>query len=126
MKQKSILKYLLLMYAISGMFAVPKYAKALEQLRVERNVEGLFQHNLTAVDAGKGVATFKDLVNNKDVQRSYNLLHVVPPQKPHDFVAKSALADASSGWVSVDQYTTRHTKYANVFSIGDASSLPNS
>lgn len=31
-----------------------------------------------------------------------------------------------AGWVSVDKATTRHTKYPNVFSLGDASSLPNS
>ena len=30
------------------------------------------------------------------------------------------------GWVSVDQQTTQHTKYPNVFSIGDGSSLPTS
>ena len=108
------------------MFAVQKYSKALEQLRVDRNVEGLFQHNLTAVDTKRRIATFKDLANKKDVERPYNLLHVVPPQKPHEFVAKSPLADPASGWVSVDQFNTRHTKYENVFSIGDASSLPNS
>jgi len=115
-----------------SMFAVPKYAKALEQLRVERNVEGLFQHNLTSIDYKNRTATFKNLAaasDNKEaqaeVQRDFGFLHVVPPQKPHEFVATSPLADAA-GWVSVDQKTTRHTKYNNVFSIGDASSLPNS
>lgn len=32
----------------------------------------------------------------------------------------------SAGWVDVDKTTTKHNKYPNVFSIGDASSLPNS
>lgn len=110
-----------------SMFAVPKYAKALEQLRVERNVEGLFQHNLVSVDAANKIATFKDLANDgKSVERPFSFLHVVPPQKPHEFVAKSALADPASGWVQVDQKTTQHVKYPNVFSVGDASSLPNS
>lgn len=35
------------------------------------------------------------------------------------------LADAA-GWVDVDKSTTQHTKFKNVFSLGDASSLPNS
>lgn len=109
------------------MFAVPKYAKALEQLRVERNVEGLFQHNLTSVDHKNRTARFKNLAGDgKEVEREFSFLHVVPPQKPHEWVAKSPLADPSSGWVSVDQYTTKHTQYNNVFSVGDASSLPNS
>lgn len=32
----------------------------------------------------------------------------------------------SAGWVDVDKSTTQHNKYKNIFSIGDASSLPNS
>ncbi|KAK6204038.1 hypothetical protein LQW54_008499 [Pestalotiopsis sp. IQ-011] len=110
----------------ASMFAVPKYSAALEQLRVDRSVEGLFQHNLVSVDARNKVATFKNLAaDGAEVKRDYKFLHVVPPQKPWDFVAKSPLADAA-GWVDVDKATTRHAKYANVFSIGDASSLPNS
>ncbi len=74
------------------MFAVPKYSAALERLRQERNVEGLFQHNLVAVDAEKRVATFKNLADNgKEVKREFDFLHVVPPQKPWDWVAKSPL-----------------------------------
>jgi len=77
---------------VAAMFAVPKYSAALEELRQERNVEGLFQHNLVAVDPKLKVATFKNLADGgKEVQRGYDFLHVVPPQKPWDFVAKSAL-----------------------------------
>ncbi|PKS11010.1 hypothetical protein jhhlp_002769 [Lomentospora prolificans] len=109
-----------------AMFAVPKYSAALEELRQERNVEGLFQHNLVAVDPKIKVATFKNLADGgKEVQRGYDFLHVVPPQKPWDFVAKSPLAD-EGGWVNVDKGTTQHVKFPNVFSLGDASSLPNS
>lgn len=122
--RKDILPY----FATGGpaMFAVPKYSKALEELRVKRRVEGLFQHNLVSVDASKKVATFKNLAaDGKEVEKEFGFLHVVPPQKPWDWVAKSPLAD-SAGWVDVDKTTTKHNKYANVFSIGDASSLPNS
>ncbi|KAH8167896.1 hypothetical protein CIB48_g353 [Xylaria polymorpha] len=109
----------------AAMFAVPKYSQVLETLRKERNVEGLFQHNLVAVDAEKKVATFKNLAGDSSVQREFGFLHVVPPQKPWDWVAKSKIAD-SAGWVDVDKSTTQHNKYKNIFSIGDASSLPNS
>lgn len=108
------------------MFAVPKYSAALETLRKERNVEGLFQHDLVSVNSKDRVATFKNLADSgKEVQREYDLLHVVPPQKPWDFISKSPLAD-EAGWVAVDKATTQSTKYPNVFSLGDASSLPNS
>ncbi|KAI1366906.1 FAD/NAD(P)-binding domain-containing protein [Xylaria arbuscula] len=112
----------------AAMFAVPKYSQALEALRKERNVEGLFQHNLVSIDAKKKVATFKNLAEGAQgatVEREFGFLHVVPPQKPWDWVAKSKIADAA-GWVDVDKSTTQHNKYKNIFSIGDASSLPNS
>ncbi|KAI0553907.1 FAD/NAD(P)-binding domain-containing protein [Xylaria curta] len=108
-----------------AMFAVPKYSQVLNTLRKERNVEGLFQHNLVAVDAEKKVATFKNLAGDALVQREFGFLHVVPPQKPWNWIAKSKIAD-SAGWVDVDKSTTQHNKYKNIFSIGDASSLPNS
>jgi eukaryotic sulfide quinone oxidoreductase len=89
------------------MFAVPKYAQALENLRKERNVEGLFQHNLVAVDAKKKVATFKNLAEGAKkptVEREFGFLHVVPPQKPWDWVAKSKIGKSSlifsAGWRS--------------------------
>ncbi|KAI1436205.1 FAD/NAD(P)-binding domain-containing protein [Xylaria sp. CBS 124048] len=109
----------------ASMFAVPKYSQALEALRKERKVEGLFQHNLVAIDAKKKMATFKNLADGASVEREFGFLHVVPPQKPWDWVAKSKIADAA-GWVDVDKSTTQHNKYKNIFSIGDASSLPNS
>jgi NADPH-dependent 2,4-dienoyl-CoA reductase/sulfur reductase-like enzyme len=75
-----------------AMFAVPKYSQALEALRKERNVEGLFQHNLVKVDAKAKVATFKNLADGgKEVEREFGFLHAVPPQKPWDWVAKSPL-----------------------------------
>lgn len=75
-----------------AMFAVPKYAKALEELRVQRQVEGLFLHNLVGVDAKRKVATFKNLgEDGKEVEKEYGFLHVTPPQKPWEWVAKSPL-----------------------------------
>ncbi|KAI1118239.1 FAD/NAD(P)-binding domain-containing protein [Nemania sp. NC0429] len=111
-----------------AMFAVPKYSQALEALRRERNVHGLFQHNLIAVDAKNKIATFKNLTEGAKgaaVQKEFDFLHVVPPQKPWDWVAKSKIA-GSDGWVDVDKFTTQHNKYKNIFSIGDGSSLPSS
>lgn len=38
---------------------------------------------------------------------------------------RTSIADAA-GWVSVDPATLQHTKFNNVFSLGDTSSAPNS
>lgn len=105
------------------MFGVPKYSTKLEELRKERGVEGLFQHDLVAIEGN--TATFALPDGKGQVSRQFDLLHVVPKMGPHAFVKNSALADAA-GFVDVDKGTTRHTKYANVWSAGDASSLPTS
>ncbi|GJC84819.1 sulfide:quinone oxidoreductase, mitochondrial [Colletotrichum liriopes] len=108
---------------IPAMFGVPKYSAKLEELRKERGVEGLFQHDLVAVEGN--TATFARPDGKDKVTKQFDLLHVVPKMGPHSFVKNSPLADAG-GFVDVDQATTRHTKYHNVWSSGDASSLPTS
>lgn len=108
------------------MFSVKKYSDALDALRVERGVGGFFQHNLSSIDANNHVATFKK-ADGSDLKVDYTTLHVTPPMGPLDFLKGSPIADAA-GWVSVDQATLQHTKpeYANIFAIGDCSSLPTS
>lgn len=44
---------------------------------------------------------------------------------PHEFLAKSPLADAS-GFVDVIKETLQHKKFPNVFAIGDCTNLPTS
>ncbi|KAL8286642.1 hypothetical protein RQP46_004170 [Phenoliferia psychrophenolica] len=107
-----------------AMFAVPKYAKALNALREQRGVEGHFTTNLVSIDNASRTATFA-LADGSKIEKKFDLLHAVPPQGPLDFIKNSPLADAV-GWVSVDQQTTQHTAYPNVFSLGDGSSLPTS
>ncbi|KAL3472082.1 hypothetical protein BJX99DRAFT_236293 [Aspergillus californicus] len=103
------------------MFGVPKYSAKLEELRKERGVEGLFQHDLTAIEGKK--ATFAS--PNGSVTREFDFLHVTPKMGPHAFVKNSLLAN-EAGYVDVDDGTTRHKKFKNVWSAGDASSLPTS
>ncbi|KZF21041.1 FAD/NAD(P)-binding domain-containing protein [Xylona heveae TC161] len=105
------------------MFGVPKYNAKLEEMRQERNVEGLFQHDLVAID-GKD-AVFARPEGQGQVTKPFDLLHVTPKMGPYAFVKNSALADGA-GYVDVDQSSTRHNTYPNVWSAGDASSLPTS
>ncbi|OJJ29787.1 hypothetical protein ASPWEDRAFT_33019 [Aspergillus wentii DTO 134E9] len=105
------------------MFGVPKYNAKLEELRRERGVEGLFQHDLVAVDGN--TATFARPDGQEQVKKEFDLLHVVPKMGPHAFIKNSALAN-EAGFVDVDDNTTRHKKFSNVWSAGDASSLPTS
>lgn len=108
---------------LGGMFAVPKYAAKLEQLRKERGVEGLFFHDLVSIDGSE--ATFARPDGQDKVVRRFDLLHVTPKMGPHAFVKNSKIAN-EAGYVDVDDNTAQHRKYPNIWSSGDASSLPTS
>ena len=108
------------------MFSVPKYSNALDALRQKRGIRGEFGRNLVSVDSGKRTATFKKPDGSTE-EAEYTILHVTPPMGPLDVLKGSPLADAA-GWVDVDPATLQHRneKFANVFALGDASSLPTS
>ena len=94
----------------------------MEKLRVERGVDGLFQHDLASISGN--TATF-NVANSEPIKKHFDFLHVAPKNVPWSFVKSSPLAN-EAGYVSVSDSTTQHTRYPNVWSIGDASSLPTS
>ena len=114
-------------YAASGpaIFGVQKYARSLAKVVQRKNIDTMFRHNLIAVDANKKQAIFKQLDGGGEVTVPFELLHVTPPQSAPDVVKQSKLANAD-GWVEVHKHTLQHVRYANVFGIGDSSSLPTS
>lgn len=110
------------------MFSVPHYSNALNAIRHEKNIGGEFNTNLVEVRPDSRTAVFEILAGERKgekIEKEFGLLHVVPPMGPRKVIKDSALADAV-GWVDVDQGSLQHKKYDNVFSLGDASSLPTS
>ncbi|HSD88105.1 MAG TPA: FAD/NAD(P)-binding oxidoreductase [Kofleriaceae bacterium] len=116
-----------ILFASAGakIFGVEHYAKTLRKVVERKGIETLFRHDLVEVRADQREAVFRHCDQGNEVVIPYNLLHVVPPQSAPDVVKKSALADAA-GWVEVDKYSLQHARFPNVFSLGDASSLPTS
>ena len=89
--------------------------------------QAVLRPNLIKVDGPAKTAWFKQTDKggkSEVVERKFDMLHVVPPQKAPDFVRSSPLA-AESGWVAVDQATLRHVRYADIYSLGDVISAPN-
>ena len=81
-----------------------------------------------AVDGPAKLATFEFVGDARKGEREavpFDLLHVSPPQSPHDEIKSSPLANAA-GWVEVNQNTLQHVRYANIYSLGDVCSTPNS
>ena len=109
-------------------FGIEKYAKTLRKVAERYRVGLHFKHDLIRVDGEKKQATFKVTAPDgavSEVTKPFDMLHVTPPQSAPDFVQNSPLAN-ENGWVDVDKFTLQHKKYPNVFSLGDASGMPNS
>ena len=111
--------------ATAGIFGIPRYAKTLGKLVEERDIDAKYKHDLVALRADSKEAVFRHLDTGEEVVMSYDMIHVTPPQSAPDFIQRSPLAN-EDGWVDVHKHTTQHNTYPNVFSCGDASSLPNS
>lgn len=110
-----------------AMFGVPFYSRALDKVVAHYGIQPHFSNNLVAVDGAARRATFEVTSGDSKqrVELAFDLLHVVPPQSAPDFIKASPLADAS-GWVSVDKHSLRHTRFENVFGLGDCTTTPNS
>jgi len=106
-----------------GLFGVADYVPALMQYVEKYRANLNFQHTLIAVDGASKTATFSDSEGN-EVVKQFDLLHVCPPQKAPEFIAASPLAD-ESGWLQVDQHTLQHTRYDNIWGLGDCTNTPN-
>lgn len=110
-----------------ALFGVDAYVPALMEY-VTRYHAGLhFGSRLIAVDGPRREASFAVTApdgTTHEVTRAFDMLHVCPPQRPLDVVARSPLAGAG-GWVDVDPATLRHRAYPNVFALGDNASTPN-
>ncbi|MBK9488386.1 MAG: NAD(P)/FAD-dependent oxidoreductase [Haliscomenobacter sp.] len=110
------------------LFAVAKYENTLLQVCKSADIKLHFMEKLVEIDGPNKRAKFIGIgEGNKDVETwvDFDLIHVTPPQSAPDFIKKSPLASAA-GWVDVDKNTLQHLRYANIFGIGDASSLPTS
>lgn len=108
-------------------FGVPFYAKALDRVIASYGAETHYGSTLVEVRGDEKVAVFERNVDDRKIREevAYDMLHVVPPQGPPDFIRQSALAD-TAGWLDVNKHSLRHAQYANVFGLGDCTSTPNS
>jgi sulfide:quinone oxidoreductase len=108
-------------------FGIPFFAKALTKVAAGYGIKTNFSHNLVAIDGANKTATFEvtDSEGNKTrIDKKFDMIHVTPPQSAPDFIKSSPLAN-TAGWVDVHDKTLQHTKYPNVFGLGDVASTGN-
>lgn len=117
---------------ISGagvIFGVKEYAETLEKVVAQNHIHTHFGANTVAID-GKSKTILYEQKNaaGEIVQKSMNfdMCHTVPPQSAPDFIKKSPLADANNalGYVEINKNTMQHSRYSNVFALGDCTNAP--
>ena len=110
-------------------FGIPRYVPTIESLVQDRGIEVKLGNHLVKVRGKQREAVFEKMsecqpTGDYEVIK-YDFLHVTPPQGPVEAVASSSLSN-TDGYVSVDKETLQHTRYPNVFGIGDCISAPTS
>lgn len=120
-----------LTYCTAGpkIFAIDTFVQPLMQVLKRRQISLKTKHNLQAIRPAEKEAIFAVTTDSgtTTVTLPYDILHVAPPMSAPDFIKRSPLAIAATGgWVDVHKHSLQHNRYPNVFSLGDASSLPNS
>ena len=128
-EQRGVLKNISVHFHNTGavLFGVADFVPPLMNYVKRYNAQLHFTSTLVAVDGPEKKAWFDEKDANGNitrVEKSFDMLHVVPPQTAPDFVRDSRLANAE-GWVDVNQVTLQHVRYPDIFSLGDACSSPN-
>jgi sulfide:quinone oxidoreductase len=110
------------------LFGVPFFVPPLQKAVDGYGIKVAYKHNLKAIDGAAKTALFSVTDADgkvSDVEKRFDMIHVVPPQTGLDVVRASPLANAA-GWIEVDPANLRHVRYPNIFALGDAASTPNS
>ncbi|WP_353187579.1 FAD/NAD(P)-binding oxidoreductase [Pseudomonas sp.] len=122
-RKSAVLKDIKVEFNLAGaaLFGVPTFVPPLMKYIEQYDAQLAFNSNLVKVDGPAKTAWFE--VKGADgnisrVAKTFDLLHVVPPQVAPDFIAQSALADAG-GWCEVDPHSLQHPRYPEVFALGD-------
>jgi sulfide:quinone oxidoreductase len=109
-------------------FAVKVFADELERVVAHYGIEVRKNSEVTTVNPDTRTVTISGNSPDPTQEVGYDLLHVVPRQSAPDWIKASPIADPDNpgGYVQIDKNTMRHTRFDNIFALGDAGSSPNS
>ncbi len=113
----------------SVLFGVKEYLATLQKVVEKNNIHLHLGANAVEVDGANHILYYEEKsADGQPVRKDihFDILHAVPPQSAPDFIKNSPLADPKNphGYVEVDKFTLQHTRYANIFSLGDSSNAP--
>ena len=128
------------MSSAKNLFHIPEVDASLHKVQSQYDIiTSKFQHHLQSIDVQNKKATFlhvysedifdeefgeTETLNHEDtVVMEYDFIHITPPMSSTTALINSKLVDFS-GWLEVDKHTLQHTRYSNVFGIGDTCGIP--
>ena len=143
LKEKVLDKKTKILFLTPGtvIFAVKQVAETLTEVINRFGIKLKLFHTPVRIDGDRKLACFKDntppnqkkepgqlppgarITDDGLLEIPFDFLHLAPPQKAPDFVAKSELANPA-GWADVDYHSLQHKKFSNVFALGDVAALP--
>ncbi|MCA9244451.1 MAG: NAD(P)/FAD-dependent oxidoreductase [Phycisphaerales bacterium] len=106
-------------------FSCDHYTRTLLDLCAKRHIRINYKTELVELRPQSREAVFRHTDTKAETVLGYDMIHVTPPMGSPDVLKNSPLAD-DKGWADVDKHSLRHVRYANVFALGDCSSLPTS
>ncbi|WP_457972231.1 NAD(P)/FAD-dependent oxidoreductase [Arthrobacter sp. D1-17] len=109
-------------------YGVPGVDEELNRKIAEYGIELRCNSEVVSVDAEGRTVQVHDSQADRTEGLAYDVLHAVPPQSAPDWLKATSLPaeGESGGFVEVHPETLRHTRYPNVWSLGDAAGTRNS
>lgn len=118
-------------------FGVKPIAKTLMQVIDRKDINLRTGYKLVGVDVQEKIAWYEmaeheNSYNHKEVgvvedgNRKgirFDMMHLAPPQTAPDFIRNSALVNEAK-WLDVDHSSLQHTRFKNIFGLGDVVGLP--
>jgi sulfide:quinone oxidoreductase len=110
-------------------FGVKEYAATLTEVVKNDNIKPHFGVNVVELDVANKTVYYEEKNADGVAERKemkFDICHAVPPQSAPDFIKNSPLADANNpyGYVEVNKNTMQHSRYTNVFALGDCTNAP--
>ena len=128
-RKQGVLDSIAVQFNLAGavLFGVPAFVPPLMKYVEAYNARLAFQSTLIKVDGPNKTAWFD--VTGADgsvtrVEKTFDMLHVVPPQQAPDVIRRSELAD-KAGWFDTDPATLQHPRYPEIFALGDVCGTSN-
>ena len=111
-----------------GMFGVPEFAAGLAKVAANYGIKVHFDSQATSIDGDAHTVEITSMPTGESETLHFDMMHVTPPQSAPTWIKESPLADPNSpfGYMEVDKFTLQHTRFPNIFGLGDCTNTPNS